>query len=48
LNLTPKRKKFEALPISYTIREAVEYLESLVNTDVEKRETSCAIVRDIT
>jgi hypothetical protein len=27
---------------------AVNYLESLVNTDVEKRETYCAIVRDIT
>jgi hypothetical protein len=47
-SLTPKRNKFEALPISYTIREAVDYLESLVNTDVEKRETYCAIVRDIT
>jgi hypothetical protein len=46
-SLTPKRNKFEALPITYTIREAVDYLESLVNTDVEKRETYCAIVRDI-
>jgi hypothetical protein len=47
-SLTPERNKFEALPITYTIREAVDYLESLVNTDVEKRETYCAIVRDIT
>jgi hypothetical protein len=47
-SLTPKRNKFEALPITYTVREAVDYLESLVNTDVEKRETYCAIVRDIT
>jgi hypothetical protein len=46
-SLTPKRNKFEALPITYTIREAVDYLKSLVNTDVEKRETYCAIVRDI-
>ena len=47
-SLTPKKNKFDALPITYTIREAVDYLESLVNTDVEKRETYCAIVRDIT
>jgi hypothetical protein len=33
--------------MSYMIREAVEYLKSLVNTDVEKRETYCAIVGDI-
>jgi hypothetical protein len=46
-SLTPKRNKFEALFISCTIREAVEYLESLVNTDVEERETYCAIVGDI-
>jgi hypothetical protein len=45
--LTPKRSKFEAFPISYTIREAAEYLELLVNTDMEKRETYCAIVGDI-
>jgi hypothetical protein len=46
-SLTPKRNKFEALPMSYTIREAVDYLKSLVNTDMEKRETYCAIVGDI-
>jgi hypothetical protein len=33
--------------MSYTIREAVNYLESLVNTDMEKRETYCALSRNI-
>jgi hypothetical protein len=46
-SLTPKTNKFEAFPMSYKIREAVDYLESPVNTDVEKRETYCAIVGDI-
>jgi hypothetical protein len=46
-SLTPKRNKFEALSMSYMIREAINYLKSLVNTDVEKRETYCAIVGDI-
>jgi hypothetical protein len=46
-SLTPKRNKFQNLPMSYTIREAVDYLESLVNTDTEKRETYCAIVENI-
>jgi hypothetical protein len=46
-SLTPKRNKFEALPMSYTIREAVDYLKSLVNIDMEKRETYYAIVGDI-
>jgi hypothetical protein len=46
-SITPKRNKFEALPMSYMIREAADYLESLVNTDMEKRETYCAIVGDI-
>jgi hypothetical protein len=46
-SLTPKRTKFKTLPITYTIREAVDYLESLVNSDVEKRETYCAIAKDI-
>jgi hypothetical protein len=46
-SLTPKRNKFEAPPMSYTIREAVDYLKSLVNIDMEKRETYYAIVGDI-
>ena len=45
-SLTPKRNKFEALPSTYTIREAVEYLESLVDTAIEKREAYCAILYD--
>jgi hypothetical protein len=46
-SLTPKRNKFQNLSMSYTIREAADYLESLVNTDMEKRETYCAIAKDI-
>jgi hypothetical protein len=46
-SLTPKRNKFQNLPMSYTVREAVDYLDSLVNTDMGKRETYCAIVGDI-
>jgi hypothetical protein len=46
-SLTPKRNKFQNLPMSYTIREAVDYLESLVNTDTEKRETYCALSSNI-
>ena len=45
-SLTPKRNKFEALPSTYTIREAVDYLEALVNTDIEKREAYCAILNE--
>ena len=46
-SLAPQKNIFYDLPTTFTIRHAVDYLESLVNTDLEKREAFCAIVREV-
>ncbi len=46
--LTPKRNKLKALPLNFTIREGMDYVEELASSDTEQREAYCKLLMTVT